>query len=148
MLISDIDRVTTAARTLAREGVRLSLDDFGTGYASLQQLRLLPLTEVKVDRSYISGMVENPADRAIVTSVHQLTRALNVDVVAEGVEDEATAIELTRLGCSKGQGWYYGRAASAADTARLLADRGLLRESARPQTPPPVGDEEQLRKTA
>src|SRR3546814_8375439 len=54
-------------------------------------------------------------------------------ITAEGVEDEATAIELTRLGCSKGQGWHFGRAASAADTDRLLAERGLLRA---PMVPP------------
>jgi predicted signal transduction protein with EAL and GGDEF domain len=115
MLISDIDRVSQVARTLAREGMRLSLDDFGTGYASLQQLRLLPLTEVKVDRSYISGMVDNPADRAIVASVHQLTRALNVDVVAEGVEDQRTADALATLPGTIGQGWHFGRPMTVED---------------------------------
>ncbi|MEV0272389.1 GGDEF domain-containing phosphodiesterase [Hamadaea sp. NPDC050747] len=115
MLISDLPRVTSVAHALARQGTGLSLDDFGTGYASLQQLRLLPLTEVKVDSSYIKGMVDNPADRAIVTSVHQLTRALDVDVVAEGVEDQRTADALATLPGTIAQGWHYGRPMTAED---------------------------------
>ena len=69
-------------------------------------------------------------------------------ITAEGVEDEATAIELTRLGCAKGQGWYFGRAASAADTERLLADRGLLRAPAAVPAGPGTSEQEPLRKTA
>ena len=108
LLISDTEQVRAVARDLADHGVGLSLDDFGTGYASLQQLRELPLTEVKVDRSYVSGMVDNPADKAIVTSVHQLSRALGVDVVAEGVEDQRTANALAALPGTIGQGRYFG----------------------------------------
>ena len=109
MLISDAGRVKQVADGLIRQGVGLSLDDFGTGYASLQQLRQLPLTEVKVDGSYVSAMVDNPADAAIVTSVHQLAQALGVDVVAEGVEDQRTADALAELAGTIGQGWHYGR---------------------------------------
>jgi EAL domain-containing protein (putative c-di-GMP-specific phosphodiesterase class I) len=99
----------------AEHGVGLSLDDFGTGYASLQQLRELPLTEVKVDRSYISGMIDNPADAAIVTSVYQLGRALGFDVVAEGVEDQRTADALAALVGIVGQGWHFGRPMTVED---------------------------------
>ncbi|MBX6749511.1 MAG: GGDEF domain-containing protein [Micromonosporaceae bacterium] len=115
MLISDIERVSLVARALAERGLGLSLDDFGTGYASLQQLRQLPLREVKLDRSYISGVVDNPTDRAIVASVHQLARALGVDVVAEGVEDEGIAQALAELPGVIGQGWYFGRPMSAEE---------------------------------
>jgi len=118
LLISDIERVSEVARMLADHGVGLSLDDFGTGYASLQQLRELPLTEVKVDRSYVSGMVENPVDRAIVTSVHQLTRALGVDIVAEGVEDQRIADALATLPGTIGQGWHLGRPMAVDDLRR------------------------------
>jgi diguanylate cyclase len=109
MLVSDAGRVKQVADGLIGQGVGLSLDDFGTGYASLQQLRQLPLTEVKVDGSYVSAMVDNPADAAIVTSVHQLARALGVDVVAEGVEDQRTADALAGLAGTIGQGWHFGR---------------------------------------
>jgi len=114
LLISDIERVSLVARP-SPSGIGLSLDDFGTGYASLQQLRQLPLREVKVDRSYISGMVDNRADRTIVTSVHHLARALGVDVVAEGVEDERIAAALAELPGMIGQGWYFGRPMPAED---------------------------------
>jgi predicted signal transduction protein with EAL and GGDEF domain len=115
MLISDAERVSEVARMAAEHGVGLSLDDFGTGYASLQQLRELPLTEVKVDRSYISGMIDNPADAAIVTSVYQLGRALGFDVVAEGVEDQRTADALAALVGIVGQGWHFGRPMTVED---------------------------------
>jgi EAL domain-containing protein (putative c-di-GMP-specific phosphodiesterase class I) len=108
MLITDEPRVGYVAEMLTRLGVGLSLDDFGTGHASLQQLRNLPLTEVKLDRAYISGIVENPADRAVVHSVHDMARALGVAVVAEGVEDERTAIALARMPGVIGQGWHFG----------------------------------------
>jgi predicted signal transduction protein with EAL and GGDEF domain len=108
MLITPQIQQITAA--LARQGVGLSLDDFGSGHASLQQLRQLPLTEVKVDRSYVQGMVENPADAAIVTSVYEFARALHVDMIAEGIEDQATVDALAKLGGTIGQGWFFGRA--------------------------------------
>jgi predicted signal transduction protein with EAL and GGDEF domain len=108
MLITDEPRVGQVAKLLTNLGVGLSLDDFGTGHASLQQLRQLPLTEVKLDRSYVSGIVANPGDRAVVTSVHQMARALGLTVVAEGVEDERTAAALARLPGTIGQGWHFG----------------------------------------
>jgi predicted signal transduction protein with EAL and GGDEF domain len=109
MLVSDAGRVKQVADGLVRQGVGLSLDDFGTGYASLRQLRELPLTEVKVDRLYVGAMVDNPADAAIVTSVHQLAKALHIEVVAEGVADQRTADALAALAGTIGQGWYFGR---------------------------------------
>jgi EAL domain-containing protein (putative c-di-GMP-specific phosphodiesterase class I)/GGDEF domain-containing protein len=109
MLVTDAGRVKQVADGLVQQGAGLSLDDFGTGYASLRQLRELPLTEVKVDRLYVSAMADNPADAAIVTSVHQLAQALGMDVVAEGVEDQRTADALAALAGTIGQGWYFGR---------------------------------------
>jgi predicted signal transduction protein with EAL and GGDEF domain len=132
MLITDMSRVAQVAGMLSQQGIGLSLDDFGTGYASLQQLRELPLTEVKVDRSYIRGIVDNPADAAIVTSVHELAQALGVDVVAEGVEDQRTAEILAGLAGTIGQGWHFGRPMSADDLSRWRAESGHNGNSARP----------------
>jgi EAL domain-containing protein (putative c-di-GMP-specific phosphodiesterase class I) len=122
-LITDLPRVVQAGRALRHLGVGLSLDDFGTGYASMQQLRQLPLSEVKIDRTYVSAMVESPADRAIVTSVHQLAAALGLEVVAEGIEDERTARALGRLPGTIGQGYYLGRPMSAAAIGERLRVR-------------------------
>jgi diguanylate cyclase (GGDEF)-like protein len=108
ILVSDAPRVARACDTLARVGVGLSLDDFGTGYASMRQLRQLPLTEVKIDGSYVRGFVDDPTDRAIVTSVHEMARALGVAVVAEGVEDRRTTRALASFAGMVGQGYYFG----------------------------------------
>jgi EAL domain-containing protein (putative c-di-GMP-specific phosphodiesterase class I)/GGDEF domain-containing protein len=102
-------RVLVTANRLHDLGVGLSIDDFGTGQASLQQLRSLPVTAVKIDRSYVSRMHTDPDDRATVTSVHQLATALGLGVVAEGVEDERIAAALAALPGTVGQGGHYGR---------------------------------------
>ncbi len=109
MLMTDTARVLRSARALAALGVGLALDDFGSGHASLQQLRMLPLTEVKIDQSYVGRMVDEPADQAIVRSIHQLARALGVKVVAEGVESEEIARALLGLPGVVAQGYYLGR---------------------------------------
>lgn len=147
-LFENLPLVRSIVTSLKNQGVSLSLDDFGTGYSSLSHLRALPFDRIKIDRSFIAAMRGSADAQAIVVAIVRLGESLAMPITAEGVEDEATAIELTRLGCAKGQGWYYGRAASATDTARLLADRSLLRAPAVPASGAPAPDEEVLRKTA
>lgn len=145
-LFENLPLVRSIVTSLKNQGVSLSLDDFGTGYSSLSHLRALPFDRIKIDRSFVAAMRGSPDAQAIVVAIVRLGESLGMPITAEGVEDEATAIELTRLGCAKGQGWYYGRAASAADTAILLAERGLLRAPMQPNAPTPT--EEPLRQTA
>lgn len=147
-LFENLPLVRSIVTSLKNQGVSLSLDDFGTGYSSLSHLRALPFDRIKIDRSFVAAMRGSPDAQAIVVAIVRLGESLAMPITAEGVEDEATAIELTRLGCSKGQGWYFGRASSAADTERLLADRGLLRAPMVPPVGPDTSDEEPLRKTA
>ena len=109
MLISDPGRLRRAAERIRALGVGLSLDDFGTGYASLQQFRQLPLTEVKIDHSYVSEMLTDPTQRAIIAAIHELGRLLQLDVVAEGVEDAEMAAALEELPHVIGQGWHIGK---------------------------------------
>jgi diguanylate cyclase (GGDEF)-like protein len=113
MLISDESRVGKAADAISGLGIGLSLDDFGTGYASLQSLREFPLTEVKIDRSYVREMAADATQRALVVGIHHLARSLSLAVVAEGVEDDATAQLLARLPGTIGQGWHFGKAMPA-----------------------------------
>jgi EAL domain-containing protein (putative c-di-GMP-specific phosphodiesterase class I) len=120
MTASEDARVHIAANRLADLGVGLSMDDFGTGQASLQQLRSLPVTAVKIDRSYVSRMPTDPADLATVTTVHQLARALGLGVVAEGVEDQRVARALSQLPGTVGQGEHFGRPVPAE---AVLGDR-------------------------
>lgn len=108
-LIIDLKAAITTLAELQALGCRTSADDFGTGYASLQYLQQLPLDEVKIDQSFVAGCVANPSDQAIVRSTTHLIHELGLDVVAEGIEDEATLGLVRELGCDQLQGFYFSR---------------------------------------
>ncbi len=116
--------------SLKNQGVRLALDDFGTGYSSLAHLRALPFDRIKIDKSFIMSLNESADSAAIVNAIARLGESLNLPVTAEGIEDAAIEERLRAIGCSKGQGWHYGRPMSAAATRRLLAERRLLQQPA------------------
>jgi diguanylate cyclase (GGDEF)-like protein/PAS domain S-box-containing protein len=96
-------------------GVRLVFDDFGTGFASLSYLKKFPLDGLKIDRSFVLGLLTNPDDAAIVSSTIGLSKQLGLSVIAEGIEDRATADFLVRMGCEEGQGYFFGRPMPAGE---------------------------------
>jgi len=102
-------------------GVRLSVDDYGTGYSSLEYLLKLPINEIKLDRAFSMDLAHEVRSVAIVRSTIDLTHALGLRMVAEGVENEATLVILRDLGCDLVQGWHLGRSTSSADFERFLA---------------------------
>jgi EAL domain-containing protein (putative c-di-GMP-specific phosphodiesterase class I) len=104
-LVTDPDRAGRSLRRLAAAGVRISLDDFGRGQTSLGYLSTLPLHEVKIDKSFVSDMLDDHSHAAIVRSVIDLAHNLGFEVVAEGVETEQILAELTSLGCDIAQGY-------------------------------------------
>lgn len=106
-LMVDASRAVETLHRLARLGVSLSLDDYGTGYSSLRHLRRLPLSEVKVDRSFVLGMATDQQDVAVVRSIIGLAAELGLRVVAEGVEDDQTRRMLSDAGCELAQGWLF-----------------------------------------
>ena len=117
-----------AARTLERlrhSGVGIAVDDFGTGYSSLARLSELPVSELKLDRSFVQPMLKSPRAAAIVRSTVQLASALELDVVAEGVEDEATLAALRSIGCPQAQGFHIGRPTTPQDVAARFAHETL-----------------------
>ncbi|MCP3782744.1 EAL domain-containing protein [Micromonospora sp. A3M-1-15] len=120
-LMADPRRVLASITQLHRIGVGIALDDFGTGYSSLQHLRRLPLSEVKVDRSFVLGMADDPDDAAIVRSMIELAGALGLRVVAEGVEDERTWRLLHAAGCDVAQGWFHARPMPAEELVAWLS---------------------------
>ncbi|MGC4747218.1 putative bifunctional diguanylate cyclase/phosphodiesterase [Micromonospora sp. DT201] len=128
-LMADPRRVLATISQLHRIGVAISLDDFGTGYSSMQHLRRLPLSEVKVDRSFVLGMAEDADDAAIVRSMIELAGALGLRVVAEGVEDERTWRLLHAAGCDAAQGWFYARPMPAEELVTWLARYRPVRPS-------------------
>jgi hypothetical protein len=114
----------TAERLLRRLddlGVRISVDDFGTGYSSLGYLKRLPVAELKVDQSFVRDLALSAGDLGIVQAAIDLGHHLGLVVVAEGVEDAATAEALARLGCDIAQGYYFARPMPAADLPAWIA---------------------------
>lgn len=116
----------TTLRQLKLLGVSISIDDFGTGFSSLAYLKRFPLDELKVDKSFVDGLGHDSEDTAIVATVMGMAHALDLRVVAEGVETADQASRLRILGCDEGQGFYYARPGTAADIFALLEAAGEL----------------------
>jgi EAL domain-containing protein (putative c-di-GMP-specific phosphodiesterase class I) len=106
--------VERALNMLAGEGIAIALDDFGTGFASLSHLKQFPVDIVKIDRSFVCGLEDDPDDAAIVDAVTTLGRRLGKTIVAEGIETSHQHRLLQAVGCNQGQGFYYGRPAPAS----------------------------------
>lgn len=109
-MMQDRERVDVTLAALSRLGVGLAIDDFGTGHSSLAYLQDLPVTEIKVDRHFVSTLADLGHSELIVRTVVELAAQRRLVVVAEGVEDAATAALLLDLGVARGQGWHWGRA--------------------------------------
>jgi diguanylate cyclase (GGDEF)-like protein/PAS domain S-box-containing protein len=123
LLIEEIDVALTALNAIKDLGVNLSLDDFGTGYSSLSYLRDLPLDVVKIDRSLIRGILDLPHAVDIPVAIVQMAHALDLKVIAEGVETLEQARRLQQLGCDTAQGFYFGKPMAAAQLSALLLDQ-------------------------
>lgn len=117
------ERVGQALCSLAALGVRLSADDFGTGYGSLTYLRSLPITRIKIDRSFVEGAPVCSGDREIVRALLQLARNLGLQVVAEGVATASQEATLKELGCRYAQGYYFARPMSGNHLLAFIAQR-------------------------
>ncbi|KGI67954.1 bifunctional diguanylate cyclase/phosphodiesterase [Mycolicibacterium rufum] len=114
IVLSEMDLVTAVLRRLREYGVRVAIDDFGSGYSSLSYLRDLAIDEVKLDRNFIAPVTSDPRAAAVAQAVIDLTHDLGATVVAEGIEDVATADWLRDHGCDVGQGYLFGRPVEAA----------------------------------
>ena len=111
-------------RQLRDLGTGLAIDDFGTGYSALSHLKRFPFDTLKIDRSFVDGLGRDPEDEAIVAAVVGIARALELRVIAEGIETDEQLAALRAHGVSVGQGFLLGRPAPAGDLAALLAHRG------------------------
>ena len=122
-VMTDPTRAVEILAALAASGVGVSIDDFGTGYSSLAYLRKLPVSELKIDKSFVIGIgAHKLGDAAIVRSTNDLGHNLGLSVVAEGVEDEKTLELLGSMGCDAAQGYFIARPMAAADFGRWLKE--------------------------
>jgi diguanylate cyclase (GGDEF)-like protein len=119
-IVADLPRARATLDELREMGVMIAIDDFGTGFSSLSQLQQLPIDEIKIDRSFVSGMESDRNDAVLVRSIIELARNLGLRVTAEGVETEETRLTLRRLGCDFAQGFHVGRPMAAEHCRRLL----------------------------
>ncbi len=120
VFVSDSQRLNEVLVAYEDLGVHLSIDDFGTGYSSLSYLRRLPARELKIDRSFVDGMVNDGSKLAIVRSTVALAHELGLSAVAEGIEDVDTMALLRRIGCDVGQGYLLGRPMPETDLLAWL----------------------------
>jgi EAL domain-containing protein (putative c-di-GMP-specific phosphodiesterase class I) len=121
--MADPERSLPILRELHSMGIRLSVDDFGTGYSSLAYLRRLPIDEIKIDKSFVQGMVTDLGDHAIVRAIIDLGHSLGLRVVAEGVEEEAARDALRSLDCDELQGFLLARPMPIEKLEAWLATR-------------------------
>ncbi len=122
-MLEDPQQAADTLAGLTGHGVRMSLDDFGTGYSSLVHLRRLPVSELKIDRSFVARLVVDSEDAEIVRCTVELAHSLGLVVVAEGVEDDETWERLRALGCDAVQGWLVAAAMPAAEMTAWLRAR-------------------------
>ena len=102
-------------------GVEIALDDFGTGFASMTGLKNLPVNLLKLDMSFVRGITDDVYDQAIVESIIRLGRALNLGVIAEGIESRSIVSKLLELGCDRGQGYLISRPVAPIELAPMLS---------------------------
>ena len=124
-MMTDVDRALSVLHRLAEQGVKVSVDDFGTGYSSLAYLKRLPISELKIDRSFVQHITEVETDATIVRSTVMMAHGLGLQVVAEGVEDEATTHLLSDLQCDMAQGYYISRPVPADKLIQWMRETGM-----------------------
>jgi diguanylate cyclase (GGDEF)-like protein/PAS domain S-box-containing protein len=122
VLLSDTDENLAQLHRLKALGLTLAMDDFGTGYSSLAYLSRFPMDVLKVDRSFVQRLDGDHEDVALVETIVRLAQRLGMTTVAEGIEEPSQLVELRRIGCELGQGYYLSRPQPAAEAGRLLRE--------------------------
>ena len=123
-IMAEPGRARRMLQALHGMGIHIAIDDFGTGYSSLAYLQQLPVSEIKIDRSFVLGMLENSADNVIVRSTIDLARNLGLHLTAEGVEGHAILEHLRAAGCDSAQGYYISRPLPAPELETWLTRQG------------------------
>lgn len=122
-MMRDPERAVDITRALAGAGFALSIDDFGTGYSSLSHLKRFPVSKLKIDISFVRDMLTDRNDYAIVSTIIAMGKSMELETLAEGVEQAAQVDALLTLGCRLGQGYHFGRPLAARDFERMWLSR-------------------------
>ena len=120
LIMEDVEFAVVTMKELQGLGVRLSIDDFGTGYSSLSALKTFPISRLKIDKSFVDGILADENDGAVAVAVISLGHSLNLSVIAEGVETEAQAAFLRRINCDEMQGYLFSKPLPAQGIEELL----------------------------
>ncbi len=120
LLVKNMDATIIRMDAIRAMGIALSIDDFGTGYSSLKYLKQMPINQLKIDKSFVMDLLTDANDRAITETIIAMASHLQMDIIAEGVEDAAIMGLLVRLGCKHFQGYYFSRPVSAENCSQLL----------------------------
>ena len=120
--MDDTEDTLDALRQLKEMGLRVAIDDFGTGYSSLSYLHRFPVDILKIDRSFVERLSGADPQESLVQSIVQLGQTLQLETIAEGIEDHAQLLALRRLGCQLAQGYHFGRPGPAAVISELLVE--------------------------
>jgi EAL domain-containing protein (putative c-di-GMP-specific phosphodiesterase class I) len=120
LMMTDGAQIVERLQRLRDCGLRISIDDFGTGYSSLSYLKRLPFDTVKIDISFISGIIDDPSDVAVVQAVVAFAKCIGFTVVAEGVETASQAKRLQEMNCDRAQGFYFARPLTAHEALRTI----------------------------
>ena len=125
----DFQRTLHILQGLRTEGIRVAIDDFGTGYSSLAYLKRFPIQTLKIDRAFIKDMMDNPQDRAIVNAIIGMAHAMDMEVLAEGVERPDQLQYLLDKGCDRAQGYHFGKPVPAQDFQAMLLQQKTIQGS-------------------
>ncbi|MFM9914315.1 MAG: EAL domain-containing protein, partial [Rhizobacter sp.] len=120
ILIQDAQEALHRLQALAALGVKLAIDDFGTGYSSLAYLKRFPIGRLKIDRSFIQGLPADESDAGIVRAIANMARALHLELIAEGIENEAQRQFMLQVGCQQYQGFLHSPAIDVVSFEAML----------------------------
>ena len=126
MLVANAEQARKNIQALKALGLRISIDDFGSGYSALNYLRHFAVDYLKIDRSFVTHIADNPRDQAVATAIIELAKALDITVVAEGVETEAQARFFERARCHELQGFLFSRPLPVNQLQGLLAAKPVV----------------------
>jgi EAL domain-containing protein (putative c-di-GMP-specific phosphodiesterase class I) len=122
-IMQDMEKAIDALTRLSQKGIRIAIDDFGTGYSSLGYLQSLPINTLKIDRSFVQG-IKTSEENSIINAIITMAKGLNLNLIAEGVENQIQIDHLNQAGCGLAQGYYYSHPVPEDELLRFIKLNG------------------------